>query len=176
MSASKAKQAETATRRAQLIDLRLVNVSFDDPRILALGYKSPNAARKDMCRTLDRAVKRESLNVDQYRKLQEQRLLSLVAAVWPKATEGDLPAVEQTRKLIADLTKLFGLEAPIKTELSGPGGGPLQLAPTDIHELHRLIGMAGEPDPDSDDDSEYADEAYEGEPDPDDSDDADDGS
>lgn len=161
MAPSKAKQVEVATRRAELTKLRGQGVPFDDPQILQLGYTSGKAASKDMCRTLDRAIKREALNTDQYRKLQETRLLSLITAIAPQVLQGELPAVEQTRKLISDLTDLFGLKMPIKVEASGPNGGPLELAPATVADLHRLIGIAGEPDDDAGEDEEAL--AYEDE-------------
>lgn len=169
MTASKAKQAATALRRGRHLELALAGMSNAEIAETLReegheGLKSPTAASKDMCRILNRALAKESLNVEQYRKMNERRLLAMIKAVWPKAADGDLAAVEQVRKLTADLTKLFGLEEAAKTELSGPGGGPLQLAPADVHALHRLIGMAGEPDADDGDgDDVYDGEKYEDE-------------
>jgi hypothetical protein len=177
MPASKAKAAETAARRTKLIQLRLAGISFDDPRILALGYKSRQAASKDMIRALDKRHKEQDAAVSTYRQQENLRLDALLEAVWPHATNPvrmvvdrddpdaepeekfDRSAVDVALRLLERRAKLNGLDMPIQAEVSGPGGGPLELAPVDVHALHALIGMAGEPDPDEDDDP-YPDEQY----------------
>jgi hypothetical protein len=42
--------------------------------------------------------------------------------------------------------KLNGLDMPVQTELSGPGGGGVPIGPVGIAELRNLIQTAGDPD------------------------------
>jgi multidrug efflux pump subunit AcrA (membrane-fusion protein) len=70
----KAKQAEVADRRAQLVKLRLAGVRFDDDRILALGYASRQAASKDMIRALEEHREEEAAAVSAYRQQENERL------------------------------------------------------------------------------------------------------
>lgn len=163
---SKAKQADVADRRARLVKLRLAGVKFDDPRILALGYASRQAASKDMIRALEEHREEEAAAVSAYRQQENERLDTLLEAVWEKATrpspvfnkerevvgeEIDVRAVETVLKLMDRRAKLNGLDMPVKSELSGPDGGPLRLGAVTGAELDLLISAAGDPDTGEDD-------------------------
>ncbi|WP_228981246.1 hypothetical protein [Streptomyces sp. DH12] len=177
MPASKAQQAETAARRAQLIRLRRTGVPFDDERVLALGYASPGAASKDLIRALQERRDEQDAEASVYRQQENERLDALLEAVWEKATkpspvhdkdgqylgdEIDLKAVDTVLKLMDRRAKLMGLDMPVKAELSGPGGGALRLNAVSLAELNTLIATAGDPDDpdrpcpdDEDDDTTY---------------------
>ncbi|MET7713674.1 hypothetical protein [Streptomyces sp. NPDC005407] len=147
MPASKAQQAATAKRRAQLIALLLAGLDYDTIAD-KLSYASRQAATKDMCRTLAANRLEEKQQIEQLRQIEGMRLDRLQAAVWPKALKGDLKAVETARRLIAERIRLFGVAEPMRTELSGPGGGPVPIGPTTAAELQALIDSAGDGDPD----------------------------
>lgn len=173
MPPSKAQQAETATRRAQLIKLRRAGVRFEDPRILGLGYASRGAASKDFKRALEERRDEQAAEASVYRQEENERLDALLEAVWPKATqptpildkegevlgeEIDLRAVETVLKLMDRRAKLMGIDMPIRTELSGPDGGAVPFASGSLTELDQLIKAAGQVGPDeatdrTDDDS-----------------------
>lgn len=159
MPLSKAKKAEVATRRAKLIELRLQGVSFEDQRILDLGYSDRGHATKDMIRALEAARDEEAAAVSVYRQQENQRLDALLAAVWKQATterpvfdkegqlighEIDMRAVDTVLKLMDRRAKLNGLDAPIKTEVSGPDGGAIPLGSGSLQELDLLIKTAGQ--------------------------------
>lgn len=191
MGTSKAKKAEVAARRAKLIRLRCACVPFDDPQILGLGYKSRQAASKDMIRALEELRDEQAAAASVYRQQENERLDQLLAAIWPHATNPvrtvadrddpeaepeekfDRSAVDVALRLLERRAKLNGLDMPVKVETSGPDGGPIRLSDVSVHELHRLIGMAGEPD-DAAPDGEgvaYDGEAYEDEDEDEDADD-----
>ena len=174
MPASKAQQAETAARRADLIRLRRRGVPFDDSRILDLGYASSGAARKDLVRALKANLDDEAAEASVYRQQENERLDALLAAVWPQATEKrpvfdkegmvvgdavDVRAVDTVIRLIDRRAKLNGLDAPATVEVSGPGGGAVRLDHVGLAELNQLIKTAGEPD-DADEDDEDDEDAY----------------
>lgn len=173
MPASRAQQAETAARRAKLIRLRRSGVRFDDPQILNLGYSDSGAARKDLIRALKQNLDEERAEAGIYRQQENERLDSLLEAVWDKATtpslildregievsrEIDLKAVDTVLKLMDRRAKLNGLDMPVKAELSGPGGGAMQVGPVGIAELRNLIRTAGDPDAEEDDEPDVTDE------------------
>lgn len=180
MATSKAKKAEVAARRTALIRLRCAGIGFEDPRILSLGYKSRQAASKDMIRALEERRDEQHAAASVYRQQENERLDVLLAAIWPFATSPvrivtdrddpeaepeekfDRSAVDVALRLLERRAKLNGLDMPVQVETSGPGGGPIQMADVSVHDLHRLIGMAGEPDP-SDDGETYDGEQYEDE-------------
>ncbi|MFD8470407.1 hypothetical protein ACFV10_35480 [Streptomyces cyaneofuscatus] len=154
MAQGKPVEAEVSARRAKLIRLRREGVRYDDPRILNLGYSDSGAARKDVIRALERNRADEAAEVGVYRQQENERLDSLLEAVWARATtpspvfdreheivshEIDLKAVDTVLKLMDRRAKLNGLDMPVKAELSGPDGGPMQLGPVSEAELELLM-------------------------------------
>lgn len=150
MPASKAQQAHTAKRRAQAIQMLLAGVDYDTITE-KLGYASRQAASKDVCRALDiyREEMREQAANHQARQLM--RLDRVLAAVWPKVLKGDLKAADTALRVITQQCKVLGVDAPIRAEITGPGGGPISLTPADMDEFERLLS-AGDADPAADPD------------------------
>jgi hypothetical protein len=60
-----------------------------------------------------------AVSVDEYRHLQNQRLDALLTAVMAAAVSGDVPALQNALKVMAEQSKLNGLYAPTKLEHSG---------------------------------------------------------
>lgn len=156
MTQGRLVEAETAARRAKLLALRRQGIRYDDPRIMNLGYATPGAARKDLTRALQNHHDEEAAEAKVYRQQENERLDDLLAAVWDKATtpspvfnkdreivaeEIDLKAVDTVIKLIERRAKLNGLDMPVKAELSGPDGGPMQLGPVGEEELALLMSI-----------------------------------
>lgn len=144
MPASRAKQAETAGRRADLIRLRRSGVRFDDPLILALGYSSSGAARKDLIRALEQNRDEEAAEVSVYRQQENERYDVMLRAIWSEVEAGDLRSIETALKISDRRSKLNGWDAPVRTELSGPDGGAVPLGNGSLTELNTLISLAGE--------------------------------
>lgn len=162
MPRNKAEMAEVADRRRQLVALRRKGVRYDDPRIADLGYTSTSAARKDFIRALEQARDEQAAEVSVYRQEENERLDALLEAAWPRATqpspvfdkEGnvvgeqlDMRAVDTVLRLMDRRAKLNGLDAPVRTELSGPDGGAVPLGNGSLAELDKLIRIAGQTDP-----------------------------
>lgn len=181
---SKLKQDEITVRRTELLKLRREGVRYDDERIEALGYSSPDSARKDLSRALAAHRDAERAEASVYRQQENERLDALLENVWPRAAksspilddegevvgyEVDLRAVDTVLRLIERRAKLNGLDMPVKTELSGPGGGAVPITSASVAELRNLINTSG--DPDSEDDEDAADGDEDGDVD-DDGDDA----
>jgi hypothetical protein len=181
MVASKAQQVVTAERRAKLVRLRLAGINFDDERILSLGYTSRQAASKDFHRILKKHAAQEAAEVATYRQESKERLLVLLASVWPAATgqegeEPDLKAHEQARKIVSDLNDLLGTKMPVRAEISGPDGGDIPFSGSELVHLNALIEISDRDDaplPVFDHDSDEDEEDDEGLNDTDDDDDSD---
>jgi len=138
---------------------------------------SPATARSDLRRAIKKARDMEVHDAELYRFIQGSRLETLLRGVWPEASDGDIKAGEQARKYIADLTELFGLKVPVRTEISGPDGGAIPFGGNELAELSALIDISDDAnavppaiDPDAHDDE---DDEAEGSQELDDDDDSD---
>lgn len=141
MPPSKAKQAVVAKRRSEMLIMKIQGRTA--AQIAEHFDISPATARSDLSRAIRKARELEVQDSELYRFVQGARLEELLRAVWPAAVgEGDLKAGEQARKYIADLTDLFGLKVPVRTEISGPDGGAIPFGGGDLAELTALISIA----------------------------------
>ncbi|CQR59285.1 hypothetical protein [Streptomyces leeuwenhoekii] len=162
MGWSKLKQDEVAVRRTALLKLRREGVRYDDPRIEALGYASPNAARRDLTRALEAHRDEEAAEVSIYRQQENERLDALLEAAWPRATqpspvfdkegnivgeELDMRAIDTVLRLMDRRAKLNGLDMPAKTEVTGANGGPLQMSQAGDAELEAIMNAGPDPAP-----------------------------
>lgn len=127
---------------------------------------------KDFTRAYQLALQEEKAGAEVWRRFQTDRLETLLRAVWPRATapspvfnregdlvseEIDLKASEQARKLIADLCRVNGTDAPVRTEVTGADGEALSLGGSALAELDALIGGSRKAlDPTDTNDSEEA--------------------
>jgi len=170
-----AKIAEVEERRAALIRLRRQRTPYDSPEILALGYESPNAARKDFYRAVTARRKATEAEVADYREEQNEIFESLIDTYLPLAIGADdnapdHKAADLVLKTLERQAKVNGWEEALKAELSGPGGGPLKVKATAVASLINLINTAGDADDeDLDDDiDDQDDEDADDDSDPDD--------
>ncbi|MGR3872666.1 hypothetical protein ACUXZZ_29425 [Streptomyces graminifolii] len=171
----KAARAAIARRRSDAIDLRLAGVDWltiarklaADPTINSDGIAYPQGYgveryRKNQdsptnealihaaCRDVRTALadRRAELNddVDELRALEADRLDRLFFVAYKKAVrDQDLAAIDRTLRIMERRARLLGLDMPVRTELSGPDGGPLEVENVTVDELDALIALT---DPD----------------------------
>lgn len=176
MPPSKAKSALVAKRRSEMLIMKVQGRTA--AQIADHFGISPSTARSDLSRAIKKARDLEVQDAELYRYIQGARLETLLRAVMPDAQEGDLKAGEQARKYIADLTDLFGLKIPVRTEISGPDGGAIPFSSGEAAEVMALIDISDRDNaeiPALDPDADFDDEDDEGLEDLDDGDDGDDG-
>lgn len=130
-------RAVTTDRRLEALDLRKQGLGFEEIG-KALGISKPAAwqlvdgALKDY----GEAVKESA---DELRQVTLMQLDGLLYEWLPIAKQGDDKAAGVVLKTIAERSKLMGLYAPQKTELTGKDGGPLQsIAATASVDLAKL--------------------------------------
>lgn len=172
MPASKAQRAQTAERRKKAITLRLAGMDWQSIAD-QLGYSTRGAACTDVARALEVNLAEQTQAADTLREVESLRLDRLQAAAWPAAVKGDLKAIDTVLKVIDRRVKLQGLDMPLRAELSGPDGGPMQLQHANLAKLYELIDAAGDGDGDHLDDGDDSDDTS-GDEDFDDDGDADD--
>ena len=125
MPASKDSQWAVEQRRKQAVQLRLAGVDLATimdqvNKITPEGNKYSSVAHvsEDLKRARERSRAQLDDSVEDLRQLQVDRLERLLAACWPKAVKGDTRAVDTAARLIQQMAKLKGLEAPTQVELS----------------------------------------------------------
>lgn len=110
MSVPLAKRVEVAERRAKIVQMRLAGMSHD-AIARQLGIKGgARAVSKDMTRALASAAKAQQESSEQLLDIEIKRLDRLMQALWPKALDGDVKAVEACEKLITRRSYLLGLD------------------------------------------------------------------
>ena len=149
MPASKAQRAQTADRRKKAITLRLAGMDWQSIAD-QLGYSTRGAACTDVARALEANLAEQTQAADTLREVESLRLDRLQAAAWPAAVKGDLKAIDTVLKVIDRRVKLQGLDMPLRAELSGLDGGPMQLQHANLAKLFELIDAAGDDDGEDD--------------------------
>lgn len=81
---------------------------------------------------LEDARAQNAAAADDLRAVELSRLDGILAKVYPKATAGDLQAVDRVLKIGERRAKLLGLEAPVRIQASGVDGKPIEIASTSI--------------------------------------------
>lgn len=121
---SKPNDAVTQERRLQALDLRKAGASFR-----AIGAQlniSHEQARTDVMQSLQELAHEQREKTQEYRQLELERLDRMLMAIWTQAAKGDLQAVDRALKISDRRAKLLGLDAPVKQELTGADGTPLE--------------------------------------------------
>ena len=132
--ANSERRVQAHERQKQALQLRTAGVAYEE--IAArLGYRGRSGAYAAVMRAL-RATLQEP--ADELRTLELERLDRLLLGVWGQAAKGNQGAVDRALRIMERRAKLLGLDAPSKTELSGPQGGPIEV--NDAREqLLRLV-------------------------------------
>lgn len=166
MSASRARSAVTAERRARLIQERLKGRLFEDIWE-ELGYSSRGHATKDFSRAFAERIAEQRESIEVYREVELTRLdqLTLEAiqvlktrhyAITPAGKVGRHPetdevliddgptlaAIDRLLKIQARRAKLLGLDAPQKMEVL-----TIDAIDENIRELNRQLSALEDEDP-----------------------------
>jgi hypothetical protein len=64
---------------------------------------------------------------DELRTLMNARFDTALLAIWPAVQRGDLKAIDRMLRIEAQRARLYGIEAPVKTEITGADGGPIEV-------------------------------------------------
>lgn len=122
----------TIARMQQAVDLRLAHPSWSCQRIgEEIGVSSSSAHRY-----LTRALELRTAEVRQaahiLRELELRRIGRILEKFQPQAENGCVQSAAVVLKYLQERAKLLGLYAPTRQEISGPGGGPVQLSDADL--------------------------------------------
>lgn len=118
-SAGRARQRKAAAA----LQLKLSGASNEDVA-QALGYPTPRSVQVAIEGALERELKENPTDRERMRRMAALRLDRLLRGVWPKAIDGKNPehllATTKARELIAQWTKLHGLDAPSEVIVHSP--------------------------------------------------------
>ena len=118
-----AKKLELAERRQTALSLRKSGASF---RAIAAhistipgneGY-SEGRAHADVSACLKEINEKTSLDTEEYRSLELERLDTAQLAIAKKVQAGDLGAIDRWLRLSERRSKLLGLDAPVKVDIA----------------------------------------------------------
>lgn len=113
-------------KRTQVVHLRRQGISF---RVIAaqLGISVDGAYHAFHAAMAERSA--DPVEVAELRELENERLDAMLAGVWRKAVSGDTTAIYAAVRISERRSKLWGLDAPVKTQIEDVGpGGKLPLA------------------------------------------------
>lgn len=111
MSPAKISAAE---RRAKALEMRKGGMTYD-----AIGKNlgiSQVAAYKHVKRALTLLVQEP---LEEYRKVEFERLSIMLRAIWPKVLAGNEKSIETGLKISQRICRLMGLDAPLKVDYRG---------------------------------------------------------
>ena len=135
-----AEEEKRIVRRTQAMEMKAEGATYEQIAE-ALGYSGKGHAYKDMQKRLQEVRAEEALATEEYRTLHSTRLERLLQAWWPQATGQDVnrpglnpKAAEIVLRVLERQSKLHGLDAPIKTEVT-----MAQNVDERIEELLRLL-------------------------------------
>lgn len=126
-----ARKAKQEARRIEAMSLTMAGLSAD--QIATRMNITPGAVRALVTRTLERASNR---NVEQLREIENQRLDRAQAAVWTKVLEGDLKAIDTFLRISQRRSRINGLDAATKIDLTV---GIKQEMEAALDELHQVV-------------------------------------
>lgn len=107
-------------RRAKALILRKQGGSY---RLIAAQLRgtdgvskrySEGAAHADVIAELNRLNAENSESAEELRRLEEERIDQMLAAIYPQANNGDLFAIDRVLRLMERRAKYRGLDAPTK--------------------------------------------------------------
>lgn len=112
MSRKKAPTPAVLEKEIQIIELRRAGVTWEKIA-REVGFKNASGAYKMYQRAAERMVRP---HLEEYRDMQLDRLERMHMAVWPRAKDGDLRAIDTALRIGDREAKLLGLEAPTKIQ------------------------------------------------------------
>lgn len=110
-------------RDRQALELRKAGATYDQIA-LQLGYSQRSGAHHAVQRGLSDFMQPVA---DDVRALELARLDTLLMGLWNAARNGNIGAVDRAIKIMERRSAYLGLDAPKRSEISGPDGEPIQV-------------------------------------------------
>ena len=135
------RRVKATEKQRQALELRKAGASYDEIA-RKIGYRSKSGAYKAVTSALNKMLKEPA---EELRTLEMARLDRLLVGVWGAAVQGNQGAIDRVLRILERRAKLLGLDAPQRRELSGPGGGPIEVGNmTDDERIARIVELLDE--------------------------------
>ncbi len=144
----------TAENRRKAVQLRLSGLTFEEiSDVMGLGNRgAAYALVRDALAATQQEIREDA---DRYVAEDLMRIERMIRAIWTgaigrpesinpetgakiAAVPPDLKAIDRVESLLARKSRLLGLDAPVRAELSGPGGAPVEVADATQRLIDRL--------------------------------------
>jgi hypothetical protein len=112
MSRKKAPSPAVLDKEIKIIELRRAGVTWEKIA-QEVGFRNASGAYKMYQRAAERMVRP---HLEEYRDMQLDRLERMHMAVWPRAKDGDLRAIDTALRIADREANLLNLNAPIKVQ------------------------------------------------------------
>ena len=112
---TRAYKPEIIDKERKALELRRAGMPYDEIAT-ALGYAKGSGAWHAVQRAMKRTLREGG--ADEVRDQELDRLDRLQRAVWPRAIQGDLPAVGAVLRIMERRSKMLGLDAPITANIA----------------------------------------------------------
>ena len=109
---------------AQVLQLRIAGKTYS--KIATETGMSVHVCRKHLSNMMRSA--NLTMDLEELVYLELERLDHLTSAVWLDAMGGSDKAVNSVLRIMERRSRLMGLDAPVRHELAGPGGGAINIA------------------------------------------------
>jgi hypothetical protein len=124
-SAANVGAVKANEREAHALALRRAGVDY--PTIARkVGFANAGGAWKAVHRGLQRTLR--TAGSEEVRTLEVERLDQLQMGLWPDAIRGDVRAIDCVLRVMERRARLLGLDSPVRAEIAGPDGGPIEVA------------------------------------------------
>lgn len=136
----------TAENRRKALQLRLAGLTFEEISD-AMNLGNRGAAYSLVNGALEETRREIREDADRYVAEEVHRIERLIRAIWSRAVgtpqnpDPDLKAIDRVEKLMARKARLLGLDAPVRAELSGVGGGAIEISDARQQFLDRLAAL-----------------------------------
>lgn len=123
-AATSATRIAAARRREECVQMRLAGHSIG--AIAAAVKLSPSTVHAHLTESMAQAVARIADTNEEIRRIEIDRLDLLLVSVWADAMSGSVLHTDRALRIMERRAKLLGLDAPVRAELTGRDGGPME--------------------------------------------------
>lgn len=113
------KRSLSADRRMNALEMRKSGSTYEKIGD-ALGISS-QAAYQHVVKALQAIREKTNEAADEVRTLEITRIDTMIGVLWPRVLKGDYLAMDRVIKLMERRSKMLGLDAPTKSDITSDG-------------------------------------------------------